>query len=108
MSYIEPTGTGRHESSETDVSLALRGALPLLWIRFPTLFYKPSRSLIGPGAPILIPKAAQPVEEHIPDYEVELTLVLGKDAKNVSEEESLDFVLGYVVGNDVRPYSDSS
>jgi 2-keto-4-pentenoate hydratase/2-oxohepta-3-ene-1,7-dioic acid hydratase in catechol pathway len=66
------------------------------------LFYKPATALIGPNAPIVIPKAAQPVKEHLPDYEVELTVVIGKDAKNVSEADALDYVLGYVTGNDVR------
>jgi len=69
--------------------------------KFPILFYKPATSLIGPNVPILIPKAAQPVEEHLPDYEVELTVVIGKDAKNVSEVDALDYVLGYVTGNDM-------
>jgi transcription initiation factor TFIIH subunit 2 len=35
------------------------------------------------------------------DYEGELTVVIGKDAKNVSEAEALQYVLGYTVGNDV-------
>ena len=68
----------------------------------PILFYKPQTSLIGPEAPITIPKAAQPVEKHLPDYEVELTVVIGKPAKDVSEADALDYVLGYVTGNDVR------
>jgi len=50
--------------------------------------------------PILVPKVAQPVNEHHPDYEVELTVVIGKPAKNVSEADALDYVLGYVTGND--------
>lgn len=45
---------------------------------------------------------AQPVKEHIPDYEVELAIVIGKVAKNVSEEDALDYVLGYTGANDVR------
>lgn len=45
---------------------------------------------------------AQPVSKHIPDYEVELTIVIGKAAKDVSENEALDYVLGYTAGNDVR------
>lgn len=68
---------------------------------FPILFYKPAAALIGPNAPILIPRAAQPVKEHLPDYEVELTIVIGKDAKNVSEADALEYVLGYVTGNDM-------
>ncbi|KAI0053602.1 fumarylacetoacetate hydrolase [Auriscalpium vulgare] len=67
----------------------------------PVLFYKPPTSVIGPGAAITIPKAAQPVDKHIPDYEVELTIVIGKAAKNVSEADALDYVLGYTAGNDV-------
>jgi len=67
---------------------------------FPILFYKPQSAMIGPNVPILIPKAAQPVKEHNPDYEVELTVIIGKPAKNVSEVDALDYVLGYVTGND--------
>ncbi|KAF9226797.1 hypothetical protein BS17DRAFT_728647 [Gyrodon lividus] len=67
----------------------------------PILFYKPLASMIGPNAPIYIPKAAQPVEEHLSDYEVEFTIVIGKTAKNVSEADALDYVLGYTGANDV-------
>ncbi|KAI8989908.1 fumarylacetoacetate hydrolase [Trametes punicea] len=67
----------------------------------PVLFYKPVTSLIGPEAPVTIPKHVQPVEKHLPDYEVELTVVIGKPAKNVSEAEALDYVLAYTAGNDI-------
>ncbi|GJJ07226.1 hypothetical protein Clacol_001426 [Clathrus columnatus] len=63
--------------------------------------FVPVASLIAPGAPIVIPYVAQPVQEHIPDYEVELTIVIGKTAKDVPESEALDYVLGYTVGNDI-------
>lgn len=58
--------------------------------------------MIGPNAPIYVPKVAQPVEVHLSDYEVELTIVIGKTAKNVSEADALDYVLGYTGANDVR------
>lgn len=67
----------------------------------PVLFYKPLASIIGPNAPIFIPRVAQPVEDHLPDYEVELTIVIGKAARNVSEADALDYVLGYTGANDV-------
>lgn len=35
------------------------------------------------------------------DYEGELTIVIGKDALNVSEADALDYVAGYVSSNDV-------
>jgi len=68
---------------------------------FPILFYKPVTSLIGPLATIVIPKVAQPPKDHLPDYEVELVIVIGKAAKNVSEANALDYVLGYTGANDV-------
>jgi 2-keto-4-pentenoate hydratase/2-oxohepta-3-ene-1,7-dioic acid hydratase in catechol pathway len=71
-------------------------------LRAPVLFYKPVTSLIGPLASVVIPNVAQPGAKHLPDFEVELTIVIGKPAKNVSEEEALDYVLAYTGGNDVR------
>ena len=35
------------------------------------------------------------------DYEGELTVLIGKDAKNVAESDALSYVLGYTMGNDV-------
>lgn len=35
------------------------------------------------------------------DYEAELVAVIGKKAKNVSEEDALDYVFGYTCGNDL-------
>ncbi|WP_051330750.1 fumarylacetoacetate hydrolase family protein [Aneurinibacillus terranovensis] len=35
------------------------------------------------------------------DYETELVIVIGKTAKNVAEEEALDYVYGYSAGNDL-------
>lgn len=66
------------------------------------MFYKPVTSLIGPGAPVVIPAVAQPVKHHLPDYEVELVIVIGKAAKNVSKADALDYVLAYSGANDVR------
>ncbi|CUA78295.1 Fumarylacetoacetate hydrolase domain-containing protein 2 homolog [Dictyostelium discoideum] [Rhizoctonia solani] len=67
----------------------------------PVLFYKPISTLIPTLAPIRIPRAAQPVNEHLSDYEVELVAVIGKDAKDVKESEALEYVLGYTGANDV-------
>ena len=35
------------------------------------------------------------------DYEVELAVIIGKDAKNVPKEEAFDYILGYTIMNDV-------
>ncbi len=63
----------------------------------PLIFLKASSSVIGPDQAIIIPKEA-PDEV---DYEVELAVVIGKLAKNVSEADALDYVLGYTIANDV-------
>ncbi|KIY51630.1 fumarylacetoacetate hydrolase [Fistulina hepatica ATCC 64428] len=69
--------------------------------KFPVLFYKPVTSLINPADPVIIPRVAQPPDVHQADYEVELTIVIGRTAKNVSEADALDYVLGYTGANDV-------
>lgn len=66
--------------------------------QYPVLFYKPSTSLSGPTDAIPIPTPAQ-IDGL--DYECELVFVIGKECRDVSEEEALDHVLGYAVGNDV-------
>lgn len=63
----------------------------------PILFMKSTTSVIGPDAPVVIPKIA-PAEV---DYEAELALVIGKTARHVSESEALKYVLGYTCAHDV-------
>jgi 2-keto-4-pentenoate hydratase/2-oxohepta-3-ene-1,7-dioic acid hydratase in catechol pathway len=65
---------------------------------YPSIFYKPNTSVADYGEPIPIPKIAQ---ENQCDYEGELCVVIGKDAKDVPESEALSYVAGYVSGNDV-------
>lgn len=66
----------------------------------PTVFMKPAQALADPfPAPTVIPAAF--VADDAADYESELVLVLGKDAKNVKEEDAMDYLLGYTACNDV-------
>jgi 2-keto-4-pentenoate hydratase/2-oxohepta-3-ene-1,7-dioic acid hydratase in catechol pathway len=62
----------------------------------PILFNKFNNSLSAHRDPILIPNIAKEV-----DYEVELAIVIGKTAKEVTIEEALDYVFGYCIANDV-------
>ncbi|KAI4134266.1 MAG: hypothetical protein LQ347_001672 [Umbilicaria vellea] len=65
----------------------------------PILFTKPRSALIGPyPAAVNIPKCAQ---DNTSDYEAELCLVIGKTGRDISEEDALDYVLGYTASNDV-------
>ncbi len=63
----------------------------------PVMFIKATGSLIGPDAPIILPR----IGPHQVDCEAELAVVIGKTAKNVSRENALDYVLGYTCANDV-------
>jgi 2-keto-4-pentenoate hydratase/2-oxohepta-3-ene-1,7-dioic acid hydratase in catechol pathway len=60
------------------------------------IFFKPSSAIIGHGEAIVIPPQSKQVE-----LEAELTLVVGKLAKNVSEKDALDYLWGYTIANDV-------
>jgi len=68
-------------------------------LEHPILFFKNTASLNDPGAPIRIPKCQMAGFEV--DYEGELAVVIAKPAKDVSEAEALDYVLGYTASNDV-------
>jgi 2-keto-4-pentenoate hydratase/2-oxohepta-3-ene-1,7-dioic acid hydratase in catechol pathway len=62
----------------------------------PVLFSKYANTICGSGDAVPLP----PVAEQY-DYEVELGVVIGKTARNVSQDEALGHVLGYCTANDV-------
>jgi 2-keto-4-pentenoate hydratase/2-oxohepta-3-ene-1,7-dioic acid hydratase in catechol pathway len=62
----------------------------------PLLFAKWPNALIGPGDPIVIPRASEKV-----DYEAELGVLIGSRIRNVSARNALEAVEGYVCVNDV-------
>jgi 5-carboxymethyl-2-hydroxymuconate isomerase len=65
--------------------------------RQPLIFAKFTSSVIGPGAPI----RWDPTLTEMVDYEVELGVVIGREARNVREADALSHVFGYTVLNDV-------
>lgn len=62
----------------------------------PMLFMKPTTAVVGPNAPIVYPPEGKDVH-----YEAELTVVIGRAARRVSESAAFDYVLGYTCANDV-------
>jgi len=62
----------------------------------PVLFMKATSAIIGPNDDVMIPKDALKT-----DWEVELGVVLGKEAKYVEESDALSHVAGYCVVNDL-------
>jgi 2-keto-4-pentenoate hydratase/2-oxohepta-3-ene-1,7-dioic acid hydratase in catechol pathway len=59
--------------------------------------YRSNNALIGSGEEIVIPQDSSGQV----DFEGELVAVIGKTAKNVSEEDALSYVKGYTLGNDI-------
>ena len=62
----------------------------------PLLFLKAGSALAAHEEPVIYPSITKVVGS-----EAELVIVIGKTAENVSEEEALDYVLGYTCGNDL-------
>lgn len=60
------------------------------------MFLKGANVLRGPDEPVDIPSQS----EHV-DYEGEIALVIGKTARNVSEQDALDHVAGYTLFDDI-------
>lgn len=62
----------------------------------PILFNKASGTYCGPNDPILFSPAMTKL-----DWEVELGIVIGKEALNITRDAALDHVLGYTLVNDL-------
>lgn len=62
----------------------------------PILFSKAVTAIVGPSDPIILPPGATEV-----DTEVELAVVIGRNAKNVSEKDAMSHVAGFTILNDV-------
>ena len=62
----------------------------------PVVFMKATSAIIGPNDDVLLPAGSKKG-----DWEVELAVVIGKTARNVSESNALEYVAGYTICNDV-------
>ena len=65
---------------------------------FPVVFAKGVNTVIASGETIRLPERAKSGEV---DYECELVVVIRKECKDVSREQALEYVAGYMCGNDV-------
>lgn len=68
--------------------------------REPILFNKAVSSISGPNDPILLPPGAAKV-----DWEIELALVIGQRAWQVSEGTALEYLAGFCICNDLSERS---
>jgi 2-keto-4-pentenoate hydratase/2-oxohepta-3-ene-1,7-dioic acid hydratase in catechol pathway len=64
--------------------------------KVPTVFMKLSSTVVGPDAPIILPKLSTQ-----PDYEAEFAFVIGKPGYQIAEQDWQQYVFGYTIVNDV-------
>lgn len=62
----------------------------------PIIFLKPTSAIIEDGQNIVIPKMSNNVH-----HEVELTVLIGEQGKNIPQSEAMNYVAGYGVGLDM-------
>jgi 2-keto-4-pentenoate hydratase/2-oxohepta-3-ene-1,7-dioic acid hydratase in catechol pathway len=62
----------------------------------PILFAKYRNALNGPTGPIILPDVSEEI-----DYEAELAVVIGRQCRNITSAQALDYVAGYMALNDV-------
>ena len=62
----------------------------------PIVFFKANSSICGPNDNVCLPK-----DSLKSDWEVELGVIIGKKAKNISEANSMDHIFGFCIVNDV-------
>lgn len=62
----------------------------------PVFFTKPTTTITGPNDPVLYHKATKRL-----DYEVELAFVIGKKGKDITKEDALSHIAGYMVMQDI-------
>ena len=62
----------------------------------PIMFMKATSAVTGPNDDVIIPK-----NSFKSDWEVELVVIIGKEAKYISEDQSQDHIAGYCVVNDL-------
>ncbi|MEY3757602.1 MAG: hypothetical protein RLZZ263_756 [Cyanobacteriota bacterium] len=86
-------GVGKNYQDHVD---ELKGERP----QHAVVFYKNPASVIGNGEPIVIPPIARTAELGV-DYEGELAVVLGRDARDVPEADALEAISHLAVANDV-------
>ena len=70
--------------------------------RNPLLFAKFPNAVAGYGDDIPITKL---IQDEQADYEAELVMVIGKEGKDIEEEDAMEYILGYTGSNDMSARS---
>jgi 2-keto-4-pentenoate hydratase/2-oxohepta-3-ene-1,7-dioic acid hydratase in catechol pathway len=95
-------GLNYHEHIEESLSIQVQG-LDKEAPKEPILFSKTPNALQGPELPIILPRILESYafEDERTDYEAELAIIIGREAKDVSVEDAPEYIFGYTCANDV-------
>ena len=95
-------GLNYHEHIQESVSIQVK------WLSKdtpsePILFAKTPNAVQGPDTPITLPSILETYafEDERTDYEGELCVIIGREARDVSEAEAAEYIFGYTCSNDV-------
>ncbi|MCW2693494.1 MAG: fumarylacetoacetate hydrolase family protein [Mycobacterium sp.] len=91
-----PAGLRDCSAYEQHVATASRGKVPERWYEMPAYYKGNPRTVVGTGADIPVPAGARKC-----DYELEYAAVIGRRGADLTEEQALACVAGYLVFNDV-------
>ncbi|MFP4373424.1 MAG: fumarylacetoacetate hydrolase family protein [Spirochaetaceae bacterium] len=95
-------GLNYHEHIEESLSIQVQG-LDKEAPAEPILFPKTPNALLGPEQPIVLPRilASYAFEDERTDYEGELAIIMGREARDVAVEDAAAYIFGYTCANDV-------
>jgi 2-keto-4-pentenoate hydratase/2-oxohepta-3-ene-1,7-dioic acid hydratase in catechol pathway len=113
VDYARETGTGRYDAGAVERHAPVTNPEKVVCVGLnyrdhaeegdnpipetPVLFSKFPTTITGPDSTI----AWSPDLTEKVDYEVELVVVIGREARRVDPDEAFEYVAGYLVGNDV-------
>jgi 2-keto-4-pentenoate hydratase/2-oxohepta-3-ene-1,7-dioic acid hydratase in catechol pathway len=98
-------GVGLNTKSHFEETAELMKRTPGDYPKYPRLFTRTSDSHVGHGAPIIIPGTSDQL-----DYEGEIAVVIGKEGRNIPEQDALSHIGGYACYNEgsVRDFQQHS
>jgi 2-keto-4-pentenoate hydratase/2-oxohepta-3-ene-1,7-dioic acid hydratase in catechol pathway len=104
----EMVATGRTAGTTAVIDERVRAGIPAIWTRRPDdnrgnpyLFTKLKSAITGNGDPIILPPGRTMI-----DWECELTVVMGREARRISVDQAREYIFGYTMMNDVSDRED--
>lgn len=65
------------------------------WYDAPVFYFSNVSSIVGPGAPVRMPRGTQEL-----DYELEIGVVIGQEGRDIPVQEADEYIAGFLIIND--------